>query len=60
MEIINLQQLLKTHDSRINALEARPVGAQSASASGSPIPVGSPPASAGEAIAGPYRVARER
>eukprot|EP00969_Alexandrium_andersonii_P105807 4667653-Alexandrium_andersonii.AAC.1 len=47
MDIINPQRLLKTHDSKITAFEARPTGAQSASAGGYPNPVGSPPASAG-------------
>eukprot|EP00969_Alexandrium_andersonii_P214206 9459161-Alexandrium_andersonii.AAC.1 len=52
LEIINLQRLLKTHDARILALEARPTGAQSLSVGGNPSPAGSPPASAGEAAAG--------
>eukprot|EP00969_Alexandrium_andersonii_P194906 8609611-Alexandrium_andersonii.AAC.1 len=52
LEIVNLQRLLKTHDTRILALEAQPTGAQSASVGGNPRPAGSPPASAGEAAAG--------
>eukprot|EP00969_Alexandrium_andersonii_P320084 14141832-Alexandrium_andersonii.AAC.1 len=51
LEVINAQQLSKTHDSRIVALETAPTGAQSASAGGNPRPAGSPSAFAGEAAA---------
>eukprot|EP00969_Alexandrium_andersonii_P002196 95946-Alexandrium_andersonii.AAC.1 len=39
----SITQQLRNLSHRINALEARPAGAQSASADGSPDPVGQPP-----------------
>eukprot|EP00969_Alexandrium_andersonii_P314667 13900830-Alexandrium_andersonii.AAC.1 len=46
LEVLNIQRLFKTHDSRIAALGAPPTGAQSASAGSNPSPAGSLPTGA--------------
>eukprot|EP00969_Alexandrium_andersonii_P185159 8180410-Alexandrium_andersonii.AAC.1 len=48
----SINQQLQNLSHRISALEARPTGAQSASADGAPNPVGRPLASAGSAATG--------